>query len=111
MPPLADRNAVEQVVAFVKRLTELLQVGVALQLDTELAANEAGAAIAADQIVRADFVDGTAALDARAHAAGVLLGAHELAAVTHVDRRHAVSHRLEQRLQRVLRNQLIGLER
>ncbi len=55
VPPLADRNALEQIVAAVQRLPQLQQIGVALQLDAELTAHVAGAAVAADEILRAQF--------------------------------------------------------
>ncbi len=39
VPPLADRDALVKIVATIKRLPQLHDVGVALQIDTELAAH------------------------------------------------------------------------
>ena len=55
VPPLADRNALEQIVAAIQRLAQLQQIGFALQLDAELPAHRAGAAVAADEIERAQL--------------------------------------------------------
>ena len=41
VPPLADRNALKQIVASIQGLPELHQVGFALQLDAELPAHGA----------------------------------------------------------------------
>ena len=49
VPALADRDALEQVVAAIERLPQLQQIGFALQLDAELAAHIARAAVAADE--------------------------------------------------------------
>ena len=53
VPPLADRDALVQVVAAIERLAQLQQVAFAGKLDAELLAHDAGAAVAADQIFRA----------------------------------------------------------
>ena len=50
---LADRDALEQLVAAVERLAKLQDVAFALQRDAELLAHGAGAAVAAGQILRA----------------------------------------------------------
>ena len=55
VPPLADRDALEQIVAAEQRLAELHQIGFALQFDAELAAHRAGAAVAAGEIKRAEL--------------------------------------------------------
>ena len=52
--PVADRDALVQLVAAIERLAELQQVAVALQLDVELLAHPAAAAVAADQVVGGD---------------------------------------------------------
>ena len=54
VPALADGDALEQVVAAVQRLAELQDVAFAGQLDAELLADGAGAAVAADQVFRGD---------------------------------------------------------
>ena len=50
-------------------------------------------------------------LDLRGDAGRVLLERQELAAEAHIDRRDRLGDRFQQRLERVLRDQLIGLER
>ena len=47
VPALADRDALVQVFAVVQRLAQLQQVGLAGELDAELLAHGAGAAVAA----------------------------------------------------------------
>ena len=84
---LADRNTLKQIVATEQRLTELHQVGFALQLDAELPAHGTAAAIAADEVVRAQRHITLFGLELCAHRAGVLLEGYELATVTHIDRR------------------------
>ena len=39
VPPFADRDALEQIVAAIQRLPQLQQIGFALQLDAELTAH------------------------------------------------------------------------
>ena len=51
VPALADRDALVEVVAAVERLAQLQQVAFAAELDAELLAHGAAAAVAADQIV------------------------------------------------------------
>jgi len=51
---LADGNTLEQVVASIERLTELEDVAFARELDAELPADGAGAAVAADQVLGRD---------------------------------------------------------
>ena len=54
VPPFADRDALEQIVAAIERLPQLQDVGLALQLDAELpCARALDAAVAADEILRA----------------------------------------------------------
>ena len=52
VPPLADRNELEQIVSAVQGLAQLQQIGFALQLDADLAAHIARPAVAADALPR-----------------------------------------------------------
>ncbi len=52
VPPLADRDAFVELVAAEQRLAELQQVALAFERNAELLAHRAGAAVAADEIVR-----------------------------------------------------------
>ncbi len=52
--PAVDRNAVEQLVAAIQRLPEFQQIAVAAQLDAELLAHQAAAAVTADEILGID---------------------------------------------------------
>ena len=52
--PLADRDALVEVLAIVQRLAKLQDVGLAVELDAELPAHRARAAVAADQVLRRD---------------------------------------------------------
>src|SRR5207249_11808546 len=54
---LADGDALEQLVAAIQRLTQLEYVVLAAQLDAELLAHRAPAAVAAHHIRRADRAD------------------------------------------------------
>ena len=90
VPALADRDALEQIVAVIERLPQLQQVGVALQADAELPAHDARAAVAADQVLRLDLRGLAAALDRRGDRVAVLRERQKLAAVAHRDRSAAL---------------------
>ena len=110
--PLADRNAFIEIIAIVERLPKLLNVGFAVELDVERPAHQAIAAVATDHVCgthRGRRV--IAGLDLRRDRVLILSERHELAAVAHGDARQRLRDRLQQRLERVLRNELIGLER
>jgi hypothetical protein len=111
VPSLADRNAVEQLVAAVQRLAELQDVALALQRDAELLANLAGAAVAAGEILRSDDGGLAAVVELCRYAVRILRERDELAAIAHRHVGIGVRHRLEQGLHRVLRDELIRLER
>ena len=112
MPALADRDAFVEVFAVVKRLPQLLDVGLALERDPELPAHQAAAAVATHHVGGAQGGAGASALlDLRRHQHLILLESHELAAVTHRDARQCLRDRFQERLERVLRDELIGLER
>ena len=72
---------------------------------------EARAAVAADEILRAELSGAVRGFDLRPHAAGILCERDELASIPDVHTWQGLGHRLEQRLKRVLRDQLVGLER
>jgi len=110
---LADRDALEQLFAVVQRLAQLQHaVFVAGELDAELPAHRAVAAIAAGQIERVDLGGlATEVADRGRDRACVLRKGEKLAAIAHGHARQAFRHLLEQRLDGVLRNELIGLER
>ena len=112
MPPLADRDALVKVLAIIERLPQLLDIGLAAEVDAELPAHQAAAAVAADHIGGAQRgQSAVAALDLRRDRALILLERHELAPVAHGDARQRLRDRFQQRLERVLRDELIGLER
>jgi hypothetical protein len=82
------------------------------QPDAKLPTYSAGAAVAAAKICRANLLNLTFdAAQARGHAGGVLPQADEFPTETHSQAGHGFGNRFQQRLERVLRNQLIGLER
>src|SRR5215216_7240611 len=94
VPPLADGNALVKVVAAEERLTELHDVGFALESDAELLAHGAGAAIAADEIKRPDRrVRAIAVPDLRMNTVVVLREGDELAAISQRYARHPFGDR------------------
>ena len=110
---LADRDALEQFVAAEQRLAKLQDVAFALQRDAELLAHAAGAAVAARHVLRDDGFRLAALVDDLGGDALAVLGERdELAAVADPDVRVLrLDHRLQQRLDGVLRDELVGLER
>ena len=113
VPTLADRDAIEQVLAIVQRLAQLQHpVFVAGELDAKRFPHHTRTAVAADEIGRSDF-RGFAGevLHRRRHAVGVLAERDEFMAVAHGDARQRLRHRFQERLERVLRDQLVWLER
>src|SRR5262249_58909862 len=50
MPPLADGDALVEVLGIIKRLAQLLDVGLAAEVDAELPAHQAAAAVATDHV-------------------------------------------------------------
>src|SRR4051794_39354166 len=94
VPPLADRDALEQIVATIERLAELQQVGFALQLDTKLAPHRAGAAVAAGEIVAFDLLDAGFRFNLSPYTAGVLVERDELAGIAHRHAWHGFGDRL-----------------
>ena len=109
---IADRKAVEQFIAAKQRLTQFQQIPLAGQPDTQLLAHGAGAAVAADEISRANFLDlAFDAAQARADAVAVLPQGDEFPPKPHPQAGNGFGDRLQQRLERILRDQLIGLER
>ncbi len=113
VPSLADRDAVEQLLAVMQRLAQLQHpVFVAGKLDAELLAHHAGAAVAADEIGRGDL-RGLAGevLHRRRDAVRILAERQQFMAEAHRNARQRLRHRFQERLERVLRDQLIGLER
>src|SRR5262249_46094815 len=98
MPPFADRDAVEQIVATIKPLPQLQQIGLTLKIDAELATHIARTTVAADEILSAQFQCCFAAFDLRAHAPTVLFERNKFTAVADIDARQALCDRLKQRL-------------
>ena len=112
VPAFADRDALEQVVAAIQRLPQLQQICFALQLDAELAPHIARSAVAADEILRLQLHGrAVATLHARAHGPCVLLEIEKFASVAHIHAGQGLGDRLQQWLERVLRDQLVRLER
>src|SRR5256885_4029389 len=110
--PLADGEALEQVVAAIQRLAQLQYVVLPAQLDAELLAYGAPAAVAAHHIRRADrAARAVRVLDAHGDD-GIVLGKRlEPATVAYLYRGQPLGDRLQQRLQRVLRNELVRFQR
>src|SRR5207249_3111061 len=108
---LADGDALEQLVAAIQRLTQLEYVVLAAQLDAELLAHHAPAAVAAHHIRRADrAARAVRVLHARGDPGFVLGKRLEPAAVAYRHRRQPLGDRLQQRLQRVLRDELVRFQ-
>ncbi len=109
---LAEGKPLEKLGAGVERLAQLEQVALAAQADAELVAHGARATVAADEISRPQGFHRAVFLpDPGANAGRVLLEGKELAAVAHRHARQGLGHGLEQRLEGVLRHELVGLER
>src|SRR3974377_858570 len=98
VPASADWNTLEQIVAAVKRLPQLQQIGFAGKFDAELPSHRTGATVAADEILCAQRDVTFGRLHARRDGAGVLRERKELAAVAYVQRGHGFGARLKQRL-------------
>ena len=110
--PGADRDFVEQVRAVKERLAELQEVAFAAQLDAEFLAHRAGAAVAADEIGGAEARCAAVPIPhCRGDAFPVLFKGQELAAVAHGHARQRLGDGFQERLERVLRDELIRLER
>src|SRR6185436_8712068 len=101
----ADWNAVVKLVAAIERLAQAQDVGFSTQPDAELLAHPAAAAVAADHVLRANGPRG----GLRRHPGRILLERLVRAAILH--HTYLFRHRLQQRLERVLRDELVGLER
>src|SRR5207247_9328994 len=112
MPASANWHALIEIFAIIKRLAQLLDVGLAVELDAELPAHEAAPAVATDHIGSAQH-DGRAiaALGLGRHAILVLLEGDELATVAQRDARQHLRDPFQQRLERVWRDQLIPFAR
>src|SRR6185436_7542294 len=102
---VADWNALVKLVAAIERLAQAQDVGLATQLDAELPAHRAAAAVAADQVLGSNLP----LRRPRGDASRILLERLEFTAISH--RAQALGDRLEQRLERVLRDELVRLER
>ncbi len=112
VPAFADRDPLIQVFAVIERLAQLQQVAFARQLDPELAPHGAAAAVAADHILRRDVGDrAVLVLHPGGDGAFVLREGNQLAAIAHGHARQAFRHGFQQRLKRILRDQLIRFER
>src|SRR6266850_718880 len=109
---LADGDALEQLIAAIQRLAQLEQVVLAAQLDAELLAHGARAAVAAHHIRRADrAARAVRVLHARGDP-GLVLGKRlEPATVAYLHRGQPLGDRFQQRLQRVLRDELVRFQR
>src|SRR6516162_358131 len=93
---IADRKAVEQFIAAKQRLTQLQQIALAGQLDTQFLAHGAGAAVAADEIGGAKLlVLAFDAAQARADAVAVLPQGDEFPAKPHPQAGNAFGNRLQ----------------
>ena len=110
--PIADRQTFEQFVAAKQRLAQLQQIAFAGKGNAELLAHRTGTAVATDEVGRANFFYfSPGAAQARGDALAVLPQAEKFPTEPHPHARNGLGNRLQQRLERVLRDQLIGLER
>ena len=108
---VAERDPVEQLVAAVERLAQPQQSALAAQRDAELLAHGARAAIAADEVGGAELENPAIGAHVRGDAGPILLERQEIAAVAHAHAWQRLGHGFQQRLEGVLRDQLIRLER
>src|SRR5215467_4544134 len=111
MAALADRDALIKLVAAIERLAQLKNIALALEADADLLADRAGAAVAPREIERRDLRGLIAAAQSCRHAIRTLGEVQELGAVAHRYTRQRFGHRLQERLQRVLGDKLIRLQR
>src|ERR1700719_4170177 len=91
-----------------ERLPQFSNVAVTLQRDAQLFSNRAGASIASNQVRRSNGrVRAVTCPDVRCHGIAILYEGLELAAEKHGYVWQRLYKRSEQRLERILRNQLI----
>ena len=111
VPPPAGDDLLVEIVGAEDHLHQLADAPLAFQLDAGLLAHRAGAAVAAHEIAAAQLLR-HAGSGARLHRhALVVLGeVLQPAAVAHGDVGRRLRHLLQERLQLVLRHQLIGLQ-
>ena len=111
MASLAGHDALVQGIRTEDDLNELADAAAAFEPDAELLADSAGPAVAACEVAAAQrplvAVDGAGV---NRHAALVLVEVDQFAAVAHGDIGRPLGHFLQQRLELVLRDQLIRLE-
>src|SRR6267143_3191565 len=109
---LPHRNAVVEFRAVEKRLAELSNVAFALQLNAQLLSNGAGASVASNQVHCSNgLVWAIARSHVRCYGIAILRERRQFAAEAHFHIRERLYNRSEQRFERVLRDQLIRLER
>ena len=111
VPPLAGDDLPVELVGAEDHLHQLADAPLAFQLDAGLLAHRAGAAVAADEIAAAQLLAraGSGA-GLHRHALVVLDEILQPAAVAHGDVGRRLRHLLQERLQLVLRHQLIRLQ-
>src|SRR5215831_11048424 len=108
---LADRDALIKRVAAIERLAQLENIAFALESDAELLADRAGAAVATGEIECGDLQGLIAATQPCRDAVRILSEVQELGAVAHSNARQLFGNGFQKRLQRVLGNQLVRLQR
>ncbi len=98
--------------AMKQRLAHFPQLRLAVHFEAELLAHHARSAVAADHVLRVDR-DGLAVClsDLRGNAAGLLAEHQQFVAEFHRQIWHPFGHGFQQRLKRILGNDLIGFER
>jgi hypothetical protein len=109
---LADGDPLEQVLAPEQGLAQLPDVPLSVEGDVQQLPHGAVPAVAAHQVLRPDFQERPirGPPDPGRHPVGVLLEGHQLVAVPHADRGQGFRLRLEERLQGVLGDELVGLQ-
>ena len=108
VPALADRDRIEQLIRPEEGLVDLPDAALAFELDAELLAHRARATVAADEISGAHRLVAGETTDTPSASC---VKDEQFTAEAHRDVRHLLGDRFQQRLERVLRDDLIGLER
>src|SRR6201984_3107877 len=110
--PFPQWQTFVEVVTPIKSLTKSSQVGFTSEPYAKLLPHKTGSAVAADQI-GGRYFSGASVRRSKGPADtwSILFELHELGAIPNIHCRNSLSGALEHRLQRVLRNELVGLER
>src|ERR1700747_1065939 len=110
--PFTQWQTIVELVTTIKSLTKSSQVGFTSEPYAKLFPHKTGSAVAADQIGGCYFRGPSVQRsNGRYDTRSFLFKLHELGAIPNIHPRNSLSGTLENRLQRVLRYELVGLER